>query len=404
MKRILFLGSSFGILKIIEYAKSKGYYTIVTDYLDISRSRAKQVADEAWNISTSEIDVLERKCREYDVKAVLCGISEFNLDVLIELTGRLGLPCYCSKKQRGQSKDKRLFKRLCRELRIPVPEDYNVAELNAGSFINGLEVVVKPSDCAGSEGVTFCSDYSGLTEALKLASEKSTSGNVIIERRLIGREFFAVYCFANDSISLVTLNEMHSQKGFPTKCYSLVTSSNKYIKRFCNEIDPQIRYMFKHIGYKRGCAWVQTILDADDSFYLLEMGAEYRLPDMFPVNGFNYAEWLFNEALGEGNNAFNNSVKKICENKAIACEYLFWTCKADIIKRIIVLPELSNQGIDVEMLVKENESVEAFRIIGHALFYVADTNAINNLLYKINNGIKVIGSNDESIIIPYEVL
>ena len=46
---------------------------------------------------------------------------------------------------------------------------------------------------------------------------------------------------------------------------------------------------------------MQTILDSDDNFYLIEMGAEYRLPDMGPVNGFNYAKWMLNCALGRKN-------------------------------------------------------------------------------------------------------
>ena len=291
MQKILFLGSSFGIVPIIKCAKSKGYYVIVTDYLKRERSKAKQLADEAWDISTAELDLIEKRCRENKVSALLCGISEFNLDVLLELTERLHLPCYCTKEHREYSKNKRKFKEICKELDLAVPKDYKFEELDDESFASGLELVVKPNDCAGSEGVSFCKNLGELKTAIKSAREKSYSKEVIIEQRLIGKEFFAVYCFADGYSSLITLNEMHSQNGYPSKCYSLVTNCTDYTSKFCAEADPSIRELFKHIGYRNGCAWVQVILNADDRFYLIEMGAEYRLPDMYPVCGFDYAEW-----------------------------------------------------------------------------------------------------------------
>ena len=52
MKKLLMLGTSKASCEMIEYAKSQGIYTIVTDYLAPEKSKAKLIADEYWMIST----------------------------------------------------------------------------------------------------------------------------------------------------------------------------------------------------------------------------------------------------------------------------------------------------------------------------------------------------------------
>ena len=401
MRKILFLGSSFGIVPIIKRAKSEGYYVIVTDYLERERSKAKQLADEAWDISTAELDLIEKRCRENEVSALLCGISEFNLDVLLELTERLHLACYCTKEHREYSKNKRKFKEICKELGIAVPKDYKLNELDKESFASGLELVVKPNDCAGSEGVSFCKNPGELQNAIITAREKSPSEEVIVERRLKGKEFFAVYCFADGYSSLITLNEMHSQTGYPSKCYSLVTNCTGYIGKFCKEADPSIRKIFKHIGYRNGCAWVQVILDEDGRFYLIEMGAEYRLPDMYPVCGFDYAKWQLRYALGKNNSIDSLPSLQMHMSGRLACEYLFWTSVGDSIEEIVIDEKLEKSGITVEMLFAEGDKVEAYRIIGHALYYPDNKMQLNEMTGMINALVRVYGKDGRDIIIHY---
>ena len=96
MKKLLMLGTSYGTGLMLDYAKSQGVHTIVTDYLEPEHSPGKLIADEYWMINTGDLDTLEVKCREENVNAVVCGISEFNLEMCMALCKRLGLPCYCT--------------------------------------------------------------------------------------------------------------------------------------------------------------------------------------------------------------------------------------------------------------------------------------------------------------------
>ena len=60
-KKLLVLGGrTIGTKEIVLNAKRKGIYVIVTDYLPEEKSPAKLIADEAWNISTEDVDALFR--------------------------------------------------------------------------------------------------------------------------------------------------------------------------------------------------------------------------------------------------------------------------------------------------------------------------------------------------------
>ncbi len=59
MEKLLMLGTSLQSREIVEYAKSQGMYTIVTDYLPPEESRAKLVSDAYWMVNTGDLDTLE---------------------------------------------------------------------------------------------------------------------------------------------------------------------------------------------------------------------------------------------------------------------------------------------------------------------------------------------------------
>lgn len=158
MKKLLMLGTSNGSCSIVEYAKSVGIYTIVTDNLPVEASIAKKIADEYWMISTSEIDLLEGKCRETGINAVMSGASDYNVARAIELASRLGLPSFCSEKVWHYSVDKYDFKQKCKEFNVPIPEDYIVSSaLNEEDLRKvAFPVMVKPVDLSGNKGISYC--------------------------------------------------------------------------------------------------------------------------------------------------------------------------------------------------------------------------------------------------------
>ena len=65
-KKLLILGGDSFSVDIVKTAQSMGVYTIVTDWYDTKRSPAKLVADEYWNISIEDYDLLSQKIKYLD--------------------------------------------------------------------------------------------------------------------------------------------------------------------------------------------------------------------------------------------------------------------------------------------------------------------------------------------------
>lgn len=145
MKKLLMLGTSKASCEMIEYAKSQGIYTIVTDYLAPEKSKAKLIADEYWMISTGDFDTLEKKCREEHIDGVCSGISTFCIPATMELCKRLGLQAYCTPESWHYTMNKYDFKALCRSCNVPVATDYFVSNPPTEEELNNIKfpVVVK---------------------------------------------------------------------------------------------------------------------------------------------------------------------------------------------------------------------------------------------------------------------
>lgn len=67
-----------------------GIYTIVTDDRVPEVSYAKKWADEYWMVNSSETEKLANLCVENEINGVICGLSVFNIEMMIKLTERFG--------------------------------------------------------------------------------------------------------------------------------------------------------------------------------------------------------------------------------------------------------------------------------------------------------------------------
>lgn len=109
MKKLLILGSDFSTVHLVCEAKKMGVYVIVSDLMQHSPS--KDYADESWNISTTDIELLATKITEKKIDGVMAGASEFNLENARHICKRLNLPLYCESDNAWSiARDKRKFK------------------------------------------------------------------------------------------------------------------------------------------------------------------------------------------------------------------------------------------------------------------------------------------------------
>lgn len=408
MKKILMLGTSYASIDMIEYAKSQGCHTIVTDYLEPEKSIAKKVSDEYWMINTADLDTLERKCREEGIDAIICGISEFNLEMTMELCKRLGFPCYCTPEAWHYSKDKADFKAVCKRIGAPVPEDFIVSDQLTDEELDNIKypVMVKPVDMSGNRGISYCYDKNDVVSAYKFARSVSKNDKIIVERMLHGEEWWAGYALADGHISLMSLNGMYAQPGEPKNCYTLTTTVSDHIEKFIHEINPKIVEVLKSVGCKEGFAWVQVMLDEDGHFYIIEMG--YRLTGemiFIPLReliGFDTVAWLVDYALGKKHTPDMLPEPQTKAFKRCTCAMELWTNREGVISQISGWDEISKHPcIKVETLNAVGSKLAKYRPFGNVMFTCNSIDELCDTIDMVNKTVKVFDSEGNDMIIKY---
>lgn len=408
MKKILFLGSTKGTKQMIEYAKSQGHHTIVTDVNPVNISVPKQIADEYWMISTGDTDLVEKKCREVGVNAIACGVTEFNLLQQMELCKRLGLPSYLTPEAWHFSVDKADFKALCRELNAPVPQDYFTSYNPTEEEIESIEfpVMVKPVDRAGNTGISYCYDRNDFNKAVEIAHASSKTPKMVIEHMITGEEWYASYAVADGEISLIALNAMYSQPGEPKNCYTVTTTVSRHIKQFTREINPKIEEVLKAVGCREGYVWVQVMRDQDEKFYIIEMG--YRLDgDMIYIPykdtcGFDTVKFMVDYACGvKHNQADLPDPQKEAFTKC-GTAIMLWTNKEGIISEVRGFEEVAKiPGVEVDAVPMVGDKITKYHSIGNVMFTSDNVEDMCDMIAYINKTISIINDKGEDVIIRF---
>lgn len=408
MKKLLMLGTSLGSREMVLYARSIGVYTVVTDPYEPEKSTAKLVADEYWMINTGDVDVLEKKCLEENVTAVICGVSEFNLEVCMELCKRLGFPCYCTPEAWHYSRDKADFKSLCRKVGVPIPEDYYLTDALTDEEIKKVKfpVVVKPVDMSGNRGISYCYNKEELIEAYKYAKSVSKSDKIVVERMLRGKEWYSYYALADGEISMVALNGMYAQPGELKNLYSLTTTLSDNVDRFVRDINPKVQEVLKCVGCKEGIAWVQEMLDEDGQFYIIEMG--YRLPgdmtyEQYPaLLHFDSIKWLVDYALGTKHKPADLPIPQTKAYKACGCSYSLWTNKGGILTSIEGIEKLENtREFRYFSLNQIGDHFDYHRPLGVIVFHADNIDDYCRKIEIINETVSLKDAEGDDVIIRY---
>lgn len=181
-KRIMLLGGIRYLLPVIKAAHEQGYYVITADY--IPDNIAHKFSDEYVNVSIIDKEAVLRVAREKQIH----GIMSFGVDPGVVSAAyvqqQMGLPSFgpFESVEILQNKDKFRTFLTVHGFNVPKAKGYTKAEdAIADAAIWEYPIIVKPTDAAGSKGVTRVDEPSQLKAAVEYAFDKSLSGHIIIE-------------------------------------------------------------------------------------------------------------------------------------------------------------------------------------------------------------------------------
>ncbi len=322
-KRLLVLGGMRISCEIIRKAQEMGIYVAVTDYNEPKDSPGKQIADESFMTSTTDVDAVVDLIKKEHMDGVLVGFNDLLLPYYADICEKAGLPCYGTRKLFELFTDKEQYKQLCCQYGVPTIEEYNASVIDNGEESEKIHypVIVKPTTNSGARGITICNNYNELVGAYKKASEASVNGEVVIERYLDEKEATVFWLFQNGECHVAMIGNRHvkhNQEGvIPLPAgYSFPAAVTD---RYLSDIMPKARKMFQAVGVKDGMMFMQCkVLDGEclvyDIGYRLTGSLEYKI--LKATCGYDPMEMMIRFAL-TGQMARENITGKI--NPYLGC-------------------------------------------------------------------------------------
>lgn len=280
-KKLLILGGTAITSNIINKARELGVYTIATDYNDVKASPSKLLADEHWEISLADIDLLAEKIKEEHIDGVFTNYTDSYLPYYVDICEKAQLPCLANKYQIDQISNKDLSKQMCIAHGISVSKEYIIEKPEDIDFIRfNYPVLTKPVDNSGQRGVYVCRNINELKRCYSESLNFSSSKHVIIEEYVEGDYVVMNFTVQDGRVTLsamadkpVTGEFIENQPKLP-QGYIL---PSKYTD-LCDAImTPKVQSFVSDLGLKNGTIGIEGVV-RDGDIFVFEM--QFRLGGM----------------------------------------------------------------------------------------------------------------------------
>ena len=181
-KKIMLLGGLRYLKPVIDAAHKQGYYVITADYLP--NNIAHKWSDEYCNVSIIDKEAVLKEAQRLQIDGIMSFACDPGVVAASYVQNKMGLPSFgpFESVEILQNKDK--FRMFLRKNGFNVPQAKGFDSVEAAMeeiYWYPWPVIVKPTDAAGSKGVTRVDKAEDLRPALEYAMEHSISGHIIVE-------------------------------------------------------------------------------------------------------------------------------------------------------------------------------------------------------------------------------
>ena len=178
----MLLGGLRYLKPVIDAAHKQGYYVITADYLP--NNIAHKWSDEYCNVSIIDKEAVLREAQRLKIDGIMSFACDPGVVAASYVQNKMGLPSFgpFESVEILQNKDKFRAFLAKNGFNVPWAKGFDSVEA-AMQEINNYPwpVIVKPTDAAGSKGVTRVDKAEDLKPALEYAMQHSISGHIIVE-------------------------------------------------------------------------------------------------------------------------------------------------------------------------------------------------------------------------------
>lgn len=178
----MLLGGLRYLLPVIKAAHEQGYYVITADYLP--KNIAHKYSDEYCNVSIIDKEAVLKEAQRLEIDGIMSFACDPGVVSASYVQNKMGLPSFGPFESVEILQNKDRFREFLAKNGFNVPKAKGFDSVEAAMREISWypwPVIVKPTDAAGSKGVTRVDKEEDLKSALEYAMDHSISGHIIVE-------------------------------------------------------------------------------------------------------------------------------------------------------------------------------------------------------------------------------
>lgn len=269
-KTAIVLGGTVPHCELIRQLKTRGYYTVLIDYLD--DSPAKEIADEHVQESTLDKEAVLKEAKKRNAELIVSGcVDQANVTACYVME-KMGLKPPYSYGAAMRAANKTTMKQGMMNCGVLTSKYLVVGDYGELDDNLRFPLMVKPSDSNSANGVKEVSNKEELKRAVEEALSISRDGQAIIEEVVTGQEISA-YCVIKDHKAklLMTAERLSVQDGSDKviKCYATIAPA--HIEKD-NEIEAEeiASRLADEFEIDNSLLFFQGIIDKDGNINVIE--------------------------------------------------------------------------------------------------------------------------------------
>ena len=275
MKKLLLLGGTRYLVPVIQQAKKLGYHTITCDYLPNNISH--KYSDEYHNVSIVEQEKVLKLAESLAVDGVMSFACDPGVTTAAYVAEKIGLPAPGPYESVALLQNKGAFRHFLAENGFTVPkaasfrrETYLPERISSFRF----PLIVKPTDSAGSKGVSKVERIQDLEKAIEFALSYSRGEEFIIEEFIETQGFSSDSdCFSIDGeLKFVSFSsqrfDANAENPYTPAAYSWPSSMTTEQE---SELRSELQRLLKLLHMRSSLYNVETRVGKDGKPYIMEV-------------------------------------------------------------------------------------------------------------------------------------
>lgn len=383
MKKLMILGGSRYALPVIKAAQNLGIYVITCDYLP--DNIAHKYSDEYCNVSIIDKEKTLEAAKKCDIDGIMSFACDPGVVTAAYVAEQMGLPNVGPYESVCILQNKGRFREFLKEngFTVPTAKGYkNIEKALADVDIFHWPVIVKPTDSAGSKGVSRVDNPESLKESIETALSFSHSDEFIIE------DFITQQGYSSDTdsfsidgeLKFVSFNCQHfdadAKNPYTPAAYSWPSSMTTEHQE---ELKNEIQRLLKLLKMNTAVYNIETREGTDGKAYIMEVS---------PRGGGNRLSECLRYATGV--DMITNMVKysvglpieEITQKPYDGCwaEIVLHSDKPGIFKDLWIADEIKANVVERDLWIEEGTQVGGF---------TAANEAIGTLILKLDSQKKI---------------